>query len=100
VKNTSQGRVGQDNKNTEEEMETSAGQQALSAICDSTGTMKRRDDGSGAAAARTELRESLSFTEVMVGLVDSAREEDKARTVVEICRAPLKRGRCPWLPPL
>ena len=47
------------------------------------GAVKRGDDGSGAAAARTELRERLSSTEVMVGLVDSAREEEKARRVAE-----------------
>jgi len=46
--------------------------------------VKRRDDGSGAAAAQTELRESLSSTEVMAGLVNSAKEENKARAVVEI----------------
>ena len=35
-----------------------------------------------------------------VGLVDSAREENKARAVAEIYRIPLKRGRYHRLPPL
>jgi len=38
--------------------------------------------------------------EESAGLVDSARETNKARAVAEIYRAPLKRGRCPWLTPL
>jgi len=36
----------------------------------------------------------------IAGLVDSAREENKARAVVEIYCIPLKRGRYYRLPPL
>ena len=35
-----------------------------------------------------------------VGLVDSARDKNKARAVVGINKVPLKRGRDPWLAPL
>jgi len=64
--------------------------------------VKRRDDGSGAAAEKQwpepSQGVSLSSTKEVVGLVDSAREENKARAEVEIYRIHLKRGRYRRLP--
>jgi len=42
AKNTSSRRVAKDDKKTKEELETSAGQEALNAICDSTETRSSR----------------------------------------------------------
>jgi len=50
---------------------------------------------------REQQREQHHFRNIGggVGFVDSAREENKARTVVEIYRTPLKRGDTPGLHP-
>ena len=66
------------------------------------GTMNYWPSGRKARATHIEMRfgDSLSSTGERAGFVDSTREEDKARTVAEIYRIHLKRGRYPWLPPL
>ena len=71
---------------------------AIIRVTEPTWNMKQRlarTRACAASASRVEYRNGGG-----VGFVDSARDKNKAHAVVEIYRAPLKRGRCPWLLPL